>query len=306
MVANNSKLDEFLKYVKNKHPQFYMGIAENMKQNEKEFVELGTLLLSWASLINKNNYLELLIEGYCRFVIDVNKSQLKYEKRGAYLNKSYAEVLEKGYSNSAFMKFYHWGVYVTTFAWEHHLHIYTFFKNYFLPIIDESGSVLDLGSGSGIWSFLLINKKKNWHSTAVDISETSINQSNLMSNLIGLGDKISFIKDNAVDFQGKIKFDSVISCFLLEHLEKPVDLFHNISKNLKTRGYAFVTCALTAAEYDHIYEFKNESELINIAEKSGLRLIASYSASPKNHPKETFYLPRSMALVLQKRKNSIW
>jgi hypothetical protein len=63
----------------------------------------------------------------------------------------------------------------------------------------------------------------------------------------------------------------------------------------------FITTALTAAETDHIYEFRRESEVLLLAEEAGFRVVASLSATPLVDRGAALYIPRSMALSLQKR-----
>ena len=43
-------------------------------------------------------------------LIDINRSQADYERRGTYLNKSYDDVYNSVYNDSKFMDLYHWGV----------------------------------------------------------------------------------------------------------------------------------------------------------------------------------------------------
>ena len=92
----------------------------------------------------------------------------------------------------------------------------------------------------------------------------------------------------------------------MEHLEKPQLLLQNMASNLETKGYAFITAALTAAEIDHISEFHRESEIVLMAEKSGFRVISMYSSAPASYPHSYRFLPRVVALILQKRKNALW
>ena len=66
---------------------------------------------------------------------------------GAYKNKSYAEVFASVYDNDEYMDLYHWGVYATTFLWEHHLSIYEMFQNRYLPLIPEGASSIEFGFG---------------------------------------------------------------------------------------------------------------------------------------------------------------
>jgi SAM-dependent methyltransferase len=205
------------------------------------------------------------------------------------------------------MEFYHWGVFVSTFAWEHHIKIYDLYRNSFLPCLNpEGGCLLDLGSGSGIWSFLTTYFSPKWISQGIDISEKSVELSTTMALSSGLNTKVAFKTYDALKYKGNKKYNAAISCFLMEHLEKPQLLLQNMASNLETKGYAFITAALTAAEIDHISEFHRESEIILMAEEAGFRVISMYSAAPPSHPDSYRFLPRSLALILQKRKNDIW
>lgn len=298
-----SRTEAFLKHMK---PLYVTSIKTNYDRNPAIFEALAEDMLTWAEISLGKDYLNVLTKGYMHFVNDVNRSQRYYEKRKEYQNKSYAEVYDKVYSNAQYMNLYHWGVFTTTFAWEHHLNLYQYFMKYFVNEVAEHGELLDLGSGSGIWSLLFLRKKRNWHANGIDISDYSIANARQLSVASGFSDKSSFIVGDALTYRAKDKVDAVVSCFLLEHLEEPEKLFFNVADNLKTGGYAFITAALTAAEVDHIFEFRRESELIKLAEDHGFRAISMLSESPRSHPRENFFLPRSMALVLQKKANSLW
>lgn len=303
--VDNREVENFLNYIHSNKKIFSRSINHNYSTRKKEFSELGSVMIDWAKKYLGDNYLKTLADGYASFVIDVNKSQMKYEKEKHYQNKTYQQVYESVYNNEAHMNLYHWGVYVTTFAWKHHLDIYTFFKNYFVGLLPNEGKALDLGSGSGIWSMLLSSNAGNWQIKGIDISQRSISLSSTMAEINGFGN-LNFELGDALTFKGEQKFDACTSCFLLEHLETPDKLFQNISENLKPGGYAFMTGALTAAEVDHIFEFYNESELIKMAEEKGFRVIASFSSAPDSHARDFHFLPRSMAMVLQKKVNTIW
>ncbi|MBT6601960.1 MAG: methyltransferase domain-containing protein [Nitrospina sp.] len=264
-------------------------------------------MLNWAENHIGENWQKVLADGYLHFLIDVNRSQVEYERRGNYLNKSYSDVFNRVYNNSEFMEFYHWGVFVSTFAWEHHIKIYDLYRNSFLPCLNpEGGCLLDLGSGSGIWSFLTTYFSPKWISQGIDISEKSVELSTKMALSSGLNTKVAFKTYDALKYKGNKKYNAAISCFLMEHLEKPQLLLQNMASNLETKGYAFITAALTAAEIDHISEFHRESEIVLMAEEAGFRVISMYSAAPPSHPDSYRFLPRSLALILQKRKNDIW
>jgi hypothetical protein len=69
-------------------------------------------------------------------------------------------------------------------------------------------------------------------------------------------------------------------------------------------GRAFVTGALTAAQIDHIYEFRHESELVQMAELTGLRVLQTCSTNPRRTLPRARFVPRSMALLLEKPKRA--
>jgi 2-polyprenyl-3-methyl-5-hydroxy-6-metoxy-1,4-benzoquinol methylase len=305
----DNRLGEFVDYFKEKNPIYFKEIQRTIEGNGESFNELGSTMLEWAYGLLGKDYKDVLLRGYMAFVNDVNKHQLAYEKNKAYRNSSYDEVYRNAYDSEEFMDLYHWGVYLTTFVWGHHLKLYDYFKTYFLPLLsmnDDKVSLLDLGCGSGIWHLLALKYSKNMAVTAIDISEPTINMTKSMAKTASYLDSISYICGDAIEYTSQFQHDAVLSCFLLEHLERPQELMNTISRSLKDRGYAWITAALTAAEYDHIYEFRKESEVIELAENAGMRVVEMSSSSPMVVSQTRHYLPRSMALILQKKCNEIW
>ncbi|HIL26927.1 MAG TPA: methyltransferase domain-containing protein [Nitrospinaceae bacterium] len=157
-----------------------------------------------------------------------------------------------------------------------------------------------------MWSFLTTHFLPQWTSQGIDISKKSVELSTTMAKSSGLESKVKFREFDALAFKGTEKYDAAISCFLMEHLEEPQRLLQNMASNLEARGYAFITAALTAAEVDHIYEFRRESEIVSMAEEVGFRVVSMHSSAPLCHPDSQKFLPRALGLVLQKRKNDIW
>ncbi|QPJ65214.1 MAG: class I SAM-dependent methyltransferase [Candidatus Nitrohelix vancouverensis] len=300
-------IDRFLEHFSDRCQVYYPAIEKARRRHPDTFDALGETLLGWASQKLGDGWEETLSAGYMHFLMDVNRSQMEYERRGHYPNKSYDEVYKTVYDNPEFMDRYHWGVFVTTFAWEHHLEIYEFFRSAFLPKLQgKEGRLLDLGSGSGVWSLLTLQDKKGWISQGIDISRHSVGIASAMAETAKASSQVRFSVADALEHQDESLYDAGVSCFLLEHLEGPQRLFDNLARNLKPGAWAFVTAALTAAEADHIAEFKKESEILQMVERAGFRAVAMHSAAPDTHPRSQQFLPRSMAVVLQKKHNDIW
>ena len=299
---------DFLASLKRQAPMYYKAVAKTHRIHGPLFVELAEPMLNWAHALLGDQYLTTLIDGYLAFVSEVNESQIQYESTGRYAHASFVEVYDQTYDSNDFMQLYHWGVYVTTFAWEHHLKLYKFFRDEFLGRLSQSagGRLLDLGSGSGIYNLIALHQLPAWQAVAVDISETSVGLSRAMTRCIGLGERVSHKIGDALQFVDPQPFDAGVTCFLLEHLEQPQALLNTLANCLATRGYAFITAAITAAEIDHIYEFKRETEVLTMAEAAGFRVVAVLSAAPEAIPQDRYFLPRSLGMVLQKRKGEIW
>jgi 2-polyprenyl-3-methyl-5-hydroxy-6-metoxy-1,4-benzoquinol methylase len=290
-------------------PAFFREYQRTRAAEPAALRRLSIPMLAWAKAALGEEYTDHLIEAYCSFVMEVNRAQMKYERNGCYEYETFAEVYEKAYSNQEFMDLYHWGVYCSTFIWLHHLRIHQFFEAKFIPLISNrtsAGSLVDLGAGSGIWHLLALGHLPGWRATAVDISKPSIEISAKMASTLPFAGAIEHVCADATAWKPREPMDAGISCFLLEHLERPQDLLGALAGALKPGAHAFITCAITAAEIDHIYEFKCESQAVALAESLGFRVKHMYSAEPETTPPGRKYLPRSLAMVVQKRRNDIW
>ena len=129
--------EKFLDYFSQYCQIYFPGIKNTQINNRSSFEELTRIMLNWAENHIGENWQKVLADGYLHFLMDVNRSQVEYERRGNYLNKSYNDVFNRVYNNSEFMELYHWGVFVSTFAWEHHIKIYDLYRNSFLPYLES-------------------------------------------------------------------------------------------------------------------------------------------------------------------------
>lgn len=312
-LATSKKIDKLLMYMNSeaKYQPFIRSIKKLYERLPPSSVTYSDDFLELAEKTLGQKTYQTIADGYIAFVMDVNRSQVHYELSGRYTNSSYEEVFQSTYDNEEFMKHYHWGVFASTFLWEHHIKITEFFNDAYLPLLSGETNLrcFDLGAGSGIWSWQLLKHYRKAKVDAVDISKTSVKKLDEMMAHNDMQSRVTAHLGDATSWPSSkqtFEYACGISCFLLEHLEQPLKLFENIARLLKPRGVAFVTAALTAAEIDHIYEFKRESEIILMAEKAGLRVMETKSLGPSNYPKDGTFFPRSMALIVSKRDGKIW
>jgi ubiquinone/menaquinone biosynthesis C-methylase UbiE len=306
---SQSRLDDLLEKFRKERPAFAKEIFRARESNPDLFHEMAVPMLEWAEARLGPSFIDTLIHGYCTFVLGVNRSQARYEKERCYQFSSFEDVYRHAYGSEDFMRFYHWGVFLTTFGWGHHLPLYQLYRDKFLGRLRDrkvSPTLLDLGCGSGVWHLIACEAIPDLHVSAIDISPTSIALSEETVVTLGLDHRVKYRCMDALSVELEKPADAGVSCFLLEHLEVPADLLKNLARNIAPRGLAYVTCALTAAECDHIFEFKRESEPISMAEDAGFRLLDCYSSAPANVPETKHYLPRSMGMVLERREGEIW
>jgi SAM-dependent methyltransferase len=300
---------DFLRLFEERKPVFAKEVRRTSEAHPDLFVEFAAPMLRWARAALGEGFAEQLIEGYCTFVVDVNRSQSHYERTGHYRYSNYREVHDATYGSAEFMRLYHWGVFTTTFAWQHHLALCEFFRDAFVRRLQASGgpgALVDLGCGSGVWHFLALESLPTWSAAGVDISETSVTATRRMAREVMPNRATTYQRADAITWEPERGFDAGISCFLLEHLEDPAGLLRNLCRCLKPGGLAFVTCALTAAEIDHIFEFRRESEPVSMAEEAGFRVVETFSSAPSHVLPGRRFLPRSMGLLLQRRQTDSW
>lgn len=304
-----SSAEEFVKSFEMRKPVFAKEVRGTLERHPRLFVEIAEPMLEWARVALGPQYVDRLISGYCELVIDVNRCQVEYEKSGRYRHSSYREVHDATYASREFMESYHWGVYTSMFAWQHHLELCAFYRDAFVSRIGSesaSGTIVDLGCGSGLWHLMALHRLPGWSAFGVDISETSLETTRAMTREVMPERGIRYELADAITWAAPVEFEAGVSSFLLEHLEDPAGLLQNLCRAIQPGALAYVSCGLTAAQCDHIYVFERESEVVSMAEEAGFRVVQTFSAAPSRVLPNRRYLPRSMGLVLQRRRTALW
>jgi len=294
-------------YLEKHHSMLVAGVKESRDLDPALFDEMAGLFLSWAEAYMGEQALPNICGSYEAFTLAVNFAQARYEAQRCYITKSSPEIYAELYGQDQLMTSYILGVFATNFLWSHHLELAQLFATRFIPRLSSDCSVLELGSGHGGWGLWALSKLSGARLTGVDISPTSISVAREMARGACLESRAEYRLGDALEpgLEPESK-DAAISCFLVEHLPEPSGLFTSLSQALKPGGLCFLTGALTAAQIDHVYEFKYESELVTLAEQAGFRLLEARSAAPRRTLRGASYLPRVMALILQKRRTATW
>lgn len=288
-----------LEYFSEQHPLLIGGIHESRTSNPDLFDRLASMFMGWAEDSYGESAITTIGQAYESFTLAVNFAQARYEAAGRYVNKSSPELYAELYGQKTEMTSYILGVYATNFLWSHHLDLADLFESRFISRLNGTMKLVELGSGHGGWGLWASSKVTGLALTGIDISPTSVEVASRLATAAQLNSKAIYLEGDATDTSAATpEYDAAISCFLLEHLEEPLKLFNSIASRVKPGGLGFVTAALTAAQIDHIYEFKKESELVVMAEAAGFRVLETRCAAPLRTLRGAKFIPRVMALTL--------
>jgi ubiquinone/menaquinone biosynthesis C-methylase UbiE len=305
---NTDLIDLIFEDVQRRHPRSLAGLVEARELSPEAFARIASTYLGWYVEARGKCALPQAIDAFASFCSDVNMAQGRYELAGHYENKSFEECLHSVYGDAEKMTDYLWGVYFSNFLWAHHLDLMLFFEQRFLSRLRSEGSLIEIAPGHGGWGLWALQQKPGLKLSGYDVSPTSMVIAGALAEAAKLGSRAHYEERNAMDLclQPSPLAQACICCFLVEHLEDPAGLLKSMAHVLEPGGLAFFTGALTAAQVDHIYEFTTESELMLLAEQAGFRVLESRSVAPARQLSKAKFLPRSMALVMQKKTHDSW
>lgn len=298
-----TRAERLLAHIAAEHPRSRRGVEEARAVDPVFFDAVAERLCGWAAgALGEESWLGRCVPAFEAFSHDVLMSQAYYEAEGRYENSSFAECEEAVYARREVMDDYLWGVFLTNFLWAHHLEISKAFLDRFVRRLPPRAQVLEIAPGHGGWGVWLLSELPDATLEAYDISPSSIHIASAISAAAGVSDRTRYTRRNALelgDLPPGTK-DACICSFLIEHLEEPHRLLQVMAHHLRKGGRAWLAGALTAAQVDHIYEFHRESELVLLAEAAGFRVRETLSVEPRRLLPKARYVPRSMALLLER------
>lgn len=215
------------------------------------------------NLCNKDMKLyDKAVTDFIDYSIEFLKLQLELEKTGSYLFSSYKEAHDKVYQNKEVMESrYLNGLLLSQALWINHHKIINYFITEFCHQTTETGKVMEVPVGSGIFISEFAARNKNWAAEAYDISPSSVAFAKKIIKMKMPDSTITIIQKNIFDLPQEIKYDKIICGELLEHLEDPDQLLIKLKSMLHSQGRLFLTTAIWAAAIDHIYLFKSAQEV---------------------------------------------
>jgi len=126
----------------------------------------------------------------------------------------------------------------------------------------NSGNCLIVGAGSGLEMLLLRDKFTNIDAYDICISDFckyKFSDLNLFEKKYDLG--------------CEKKYDGIYAIELLEHLESPYGILNMFGKSLKTNGRLIVTTTNNVPQFDHLFNFSNETEFETKVKNFGFDIL---------------------------------
>lgn len=299
---------QLIEHVKWNAERSLTGILEAQALDPIRFAEISEMYLGWLAKVRGEAGIAQSVATFARFSTDLNLAQARYERSGTYEATSFDAVYQSHYSQDDSMDEYLWGLYLANFLWRHHFDVCLFFQDRFLKRLAKDSQFVEFAPGHGGWAAWALKELPQATLRGFDISPQSIKVANAVCLAAEVSDRALFEERDALKVQQDTyqSADAVLSLCLAEHLTDPRQLFAAIGETLRPKGLAFITVALTAAQVDHVYEFRKESEVVTMCEDNGMRVLEMLSSGPQRTLPKAKYLPRTVAVVAQKRTTEVF
>ena len=269
--------------------------------------ELSSWLLNplarWAEAAYGETAFDDAARGYAKYCVGVAQAQQVYERAGRYTPESMPEIMSGVYEDEGYVVPYMWAAILIYAFWPSMVNHIATFRDEFLRRLPRNATVLELAAGHGVLSLLAAEERPDIRIEGVDISPPAVAVANRLLAVSGHAGRVRFaIKDvlKTDDPGSDGEYQGIISAMLAEHLPDPKPLFKAISQRVSQKGLVFFSTAIESAQRDHVFEYSQESQPLQMAEAAGLRVTRLVSDASTVALGSRF-LPRATAMILRRR-----
>jgi SAM-dependent methyltransferase len=149
------------------------------------------------------------------------------------------------------------------------------------------GRIASVGMGTGYEIFLIAEKLKNWTIEGYDTDERCRHNAARLLAHFGVAAPIVLgglfpLDTPADDLRGR--YDAIVMCELLEHLESPLYALLAAREYLAPGGHLFITMAVNIAQEDHLFLYPDIASCRAQVAAAGLRVLHERIAPVRFHP----------------------
>ena len=238
------------------------------------------LEMTIGNVFPEDDRLVRAVEGYVAFVMDTMRRQRAFERELEYPEVSYEEAAQSVYLDESYMlSQYLPGLLLSHYLWPHHYRLLRFFDSAFASELEVAGAdeFVEVAVGTGIYSRRLLQRLPGIRGTGFDISPAVKEFATLHLAGFGLEPRYCLRLEDVIAGAGE-QASWIVCVELLEHLEDPIQLLVALRQLLRQGGRAFISTALNAPSPDHIYLYRDQSEVVAHIEQAGFALEQSFCA----------------------------
>src|ERR1700677_302073 len=228
----------------------------------------------WAYGAYGERAFEDAAKGYAKYALGVWKAQQLYEKVGRYTPQDLPDIMSGVYEDESYMVPYMWAAILIYPFWPSMVSHIAMFRDRFLRRLPPNARVLELACGHGVLSLLAAEERPDIQVEGVDISPPAIAVANRLLKVSGLSNRFRLEVRDALkvdEAAASGEYQGIISAMLAEHLPQPKPLFGAMGRLVTRDGLVFFSTALESAQRDHVYEYNQESQPLQMGEDAGLR-----------------------------------
>lgn len=295
--------EAFLEALDRKARMLAPGARATYQANQDLCSWLLTPLARWAEAAYGEQAFDAAAAGYAKYCFGVAQAQQIYERAGRYTPEAMPEIMSGVYDDEGYMVPYMWAAILIYAFWPSMVNHLALFRNNFLRRLPPNARVLELACGHGVLSLLAAEERQDIQVEGVDISPPAIAVADRLLTVSGHSGRVRFATKDALRTDGAAGRDGyhgIISAMLAEHLPEPRPLFSAMGRMVSKDGLVYFSTAIESAQRDHVYEYNQESQPLEMAEAAGLRAAWLVSDAGRARAGARF-LPRATAMILQHR-----
>ena len=223
--------------------------------------------------------------AYQQFCNRLIKYQIEFNRTGQYLQRTHQQISEAVYLNKQHMMTeYLPGLLLSHWLWPHQYRQLCFFQEQFVQRMGNATEFLDVGVGSGAYSWKILQTWPTVQGRAIDISPASIEFA------AALNPARYHATVQSIEQTPAASTDWLVCVEVLEHVEDPVAFLAQLHRVLRSGGTAFVSAAINAASHDHIFLYTNSDQVQAHIEQVGF-VVQQQLTTTAHEPKRNRSIP---------------
>lgn len=261
----------------------YGLIADSFRRNRDLFGEPWAIAFNdlLRTALSEETSLRRALTGYTAYAVDQIRWQILFQKELKYAGHSYEQANREVYQNEQYMSNeYLQGALLNHYLWTHHYRHLLFFTNIFLVEMAAKTDQRfhDVGIGTGFYTDVVLSNIPGAHGIGWDISPHSLSFARQFLARHGGPCRYELrLKDVLTEAELE-PLPFLISMEILEQFEDPISFLKCLYRMLLKNGKAFITAAVNAPQFDHIYLYRNDQEILEQIRSVGFQVETVFHA----------------------------